>query len=195
MTWVTYYFTTKRFYRDTSGAKRPKDVVAACLIPVNALEFLDIPYNEAEQKELKTRTVKEHQRTAKRANGSGEEQTITVKSYEVPVVARKPQGGKSVRLKTGKVTPTTAQRPNKVFHTISLNFPSWMKVLAISDFLGEIIPEGKLSFEPGANEVFPKFTLPSGNSHPIMSKATATGTTPAEGGVSTDKAQIDAVGG
>ncbi|WP_445628421.1 hypothetical protein [Nostoc sp. DSM 114167] len=112
-----------------------------------------------------------------------------------PIALQRKVGGRSVIIKTGKKIGTKVAGKPQGYHSISFAFPTWATIRVIADSLGEIIPAGKISSDPGENEIQPTFKIAGGGSYGIMQKAAADTSTVANTSVNALKTKIKAKGG
>lgn len=106
--------------------------------------------------------------------GAAQGNTIQVDEHPFTIKAKaRPTGGQKIVLVTGKPTRQVTPPARANYHTVSFNFPRWATNLVISDALATIIPDANIRPDPGANDIFPYFIMPSGARVPIMTAAAA----------------------
>ncbi|QSJ20106.1 hypothetical protein JYQ62_16160 [Nostoc sp. UHCC 0702] len=170
-------------YRETKNdeGRVVKDPIGvfSCLMPT--ARFLDIDKLEFDFQIEVTRQGGQRSKT-RADSGTTLGGTDAAVSDSVIIRSIKSKGSKTVTIKTGKKIADTKRKTNKdsAFHEISFRFPGWATNKVIADALGEIIPAGKLSSDPGETEVKNQFKVKGGGTYYILAKSVAEASTEAE---------------
>lgn len=170
------YFLLFRNTGSDAGTSNP-DPVGYCSCRMNVARFLDIDKLVATVDAYTKRKGYTRNKTLADGTVLGGEDT-QVKESEVKL--RRTVGPQQVILTTGR--PTKEGSINKSI--LTFRFPAWATARTISEALGELIPETKISVTPGPTEIFPEFRLNDGGVYVIMNKAAATASSDAAVGIS-----------
>lgn len=167
----TTSFISFPFFRDYTAKENKEDAFGYFTLKIASAKFLDIdkiPAAAAVGKiSRRKKSTKERDLTLvdgtvlnKRANSSET-------GGDTALLGALTTGGKSIQLKTGKVTT------NGNYKMISIRFPVFATILNISDALGTVIPSAKISADPSTTEIFNYFISKGGKRYPILSKEAA----------------------
>lgn len=170
------YFPIYRETTDDAG-RVLKDPIGVFSCRMSTARFLDIDkLNYNFQVEVARKGGK---RSLFLADGTqmtnSEANTDQARSDSTIILSSSPKGSKTVTIRTGKKIADTQRKTGKdsAYHTVSFRFPGWATIKVIADALGEIIPAGKLSSDPGETEVKNQFKVKGGGTYFILSKTVA----------------------
>ncbi|OKH39079.1 hypothetical protein NIES2119_08085 [[Phormidium ambiguum] IAM M-71] len=167
-----YYFSVTKKIKIPSptggaGTSETRTFGCICSSALNFVKFLDIPDTAAAVPANRISAVAASTRTLLVASGGDGASNVTDHDRAIPMPKGRP-GSKRVILFTGKPIGTSKRK-----HQISVLVPAIMSYKDIADFLGEIIPAGKIKADPTATDVKPFFKIQGGGKYPIMATAQA----------------------
>lgn len=167
----TTSFISFPFYRDYAAKEKKEDAFGYFTLKIASAKFLDIDKipREAAVGKITRRKKSTKVRDLTLVDGTVLNKRTTAEETggDTPLLGALTTGGKSIQLKTGKVTT------NGNYKMISIRFPVFATILNISDALGSVIPSGKISADPSATEIFNYFISGGGKRYPILTKDAA----------------------
>ena len=167
----TTSFISFPFYRDYTAAEKKEDAFGYFTIKIASAKFLDIdkiPTAVAVGRiTRRKKSTKERDLTLVDGTVLNRRTNSNEASGETSLLGALTTGGKSIQLKTGKVTA------NGNYKRISIRFPVFATILNISDALGSVIPSGKINVDPSGTEIFNYFISKGGKRYPILTKEAA----------------------